>query len=67
MYMQYGNLILNATLTVTLTGDLNEQESVLHENCDAFGVAGLEVNAGRDHAEDGVDVGADDGHARQEA
>ena len=50
-------------MTITLTRDLDEKEGVLNKNCDALWIGGLEVNAGRDHAEDGVDVGADDGHA----
>ena len=50
----------------TLAGDLDDEKGVLHEDGDGLGIAGLEEDAGGDHAEDGVDVGADDGQAGQQ-
>ena len=45
----------------TLSRDLNDEQGILHKDCDAFRVSGLEEDAGSDHAEDGVDVCANNG------
>jgi len=46
-----------------LAGDLNDEQSVLNEDSDAFAISGFKKDPGCDHAENGVDVGADDGQA----
>ena len=50
----------------TLARHLNDQQGVLHEDGDGLGVGRLQEDSGSDHAENGVDVGADDGQVGEE-